>query len=193
MERREALKHVAFLMGGTIITSSGFLSACKEKKQEEIPGEGHFTEKDLGFITEVGETILPATDTPGAKEAGVAGFVATMVVDCYDPATLDTFKNGIATMTRSFEQEFGHSYEQGDLEERTIFLNRLEDEAEAHYLTKSVTDPEHYYRIFKELVLLGYFTSEPGCTKALEYVAVPGRYEGCIPYNTVNKAWAPNV
>jgi hypothetical protein len=42
----------------------------------------------------------------------------------------------------------------------------------------------------KELTLLGYFTSEPGATKALRYVAVPGRYDGCIPYKKGDKAWA---
>ena len=44
--------------------------------------------------------------------------------------------------------------------------------------------------MMKELTLLGFFTSEIGATKALRYVAVPGKYEGCIPYNKGDKAWA---
>ena len=44
--------------------------------------------------------------------------------------------------------------------------------------------------MMKELTLLGFFTSEIGATKALRYVAVPGKYVGCIPYNKGDKAWA---
>jgi hypothetical protein len=42
----------------------------------------------------------------------------------------------------------------------------------------------------KELTLLGYFTSEVGATKALRYVPIPGRFDGCIPYKKGDKAWA---
>ncbi|HRN58498.1 MAG TPA: gluconate 2-dehydrogenase subunit 3 family protein [Agriterribacter sp.] len=42
----------------------------------------------------------------------------------------------------------------------------------------------------KELTLLGYFTSEIGATQALRYIAVPGKYEGCVPYTKGDRAWA---
>jgi len=51
-------------------------------------------------------------------------------------------------------------------------------------------EPNHYYRILKELTLLGFFTSEPGATQALAYVKVPGRYEGSVPLKPGQKAWA---
>ena len=44
--------------------------------------------------------------------------------------------------------------------------------------------------MMKELTLTGFFTSEVGATKAVRYVAVPGRYEGSIPYKKGDKAWA---
>ena len=50
--------------------------------------------------------------------------------------------------------------------------------------------PNHYFRMIKELTLLGYFTSEIGATKALRYVAVPGRYDGSVPYKKGDRAWA---
>jgi hypothetical protein len=50
--------------------------------------------------------------------------------------------------------------------------------------------PAHYFTMMKQLTLWGFFTSEPGATKALRYVAVPGKYEGCIPYKKGDKAWA---
>jgi hypothetical protein len=50
--------------------------------------------------------------------------------------------------------------------------------------------PSHYFRMMKELALLGYFTSEIGCTQALRYVESPGRYDPCVPYKPGEKAWA---
>jgi len=38
--------------------------------------------------------------------------------------------------------------------------------------------------------LSGYFTSEIGATKALRYVAVPGKFDGSYPYKKGDKAWA---
>lgn len=56
--------------------------------------------------------------------------------------------------------------------------------------SKAVEDLPHYFAMMKQLTLWGYFTSEPGATKALRYVPVPGRFEGCIPYKKGDKAWA---
>ena len=47
-----------------------------------------------------------------------------------------------------------------------------------------------FFTMLKDLTLTGYFTSEIGCTQALEYVAVPGRYDGCITIKPGQKAWA---
>ena len=53
--------------------------------------------------------------------------------------------------------------------------------------------PTHYFRMMKELALLGYFTSEIGCTQALRYVESPGRFDPCVPYTPGEKAWAPHA
>jgi Gluconate 2-dehydrogenase subunit 3 len=53
--------------------------------------------------------------------------------------------------------------------------------------------PAHYFRMMKELALLGYFTSEIGCTQAQRYVESPGRYDPCVPYKPGEKAWAPHA
>jgi hypothetical protein len=53
--------------------------------------------------------------------------------------------------------------------------------------------PRHYFRMMKELALLGYFTSEPGMTKALRYVEAPGRYDPCVPYTPGERIWAEHA
>jgi hypothetical protein len=53
--------------------------------------------------------------------------------------------------------------------------------------------PAHYFRMMKELALLGYFTSEIGCTQAQRYAETPGRYDPCVPYKAGEKSWAPHA
>lgn len=53
--------------------------------------------------------------------------------------------------------------------------------------------PRHYFRMMKELALLGYFTSEIGATQALRYIESPGRYDPCVPYTPGEKSWASHA
>ena len=50
--------------------------------------------------------------------------------------------------------------------------------------------PTRYFRMMKELALLGYFTSEIGCKQAQIYEESPGKWEPCIPYRPGQKAYA---
>jgi hypothetical protein len=54
-------------------------------------------------------------------------------------------------------------------------------------------EPAHYFRMMKELALLGYFTSELGCTQAMRYIESPGRFDPCIPYSPGEPAWAAHA
>ena len=57
----------------------------------------------------------------------------------------------------------------------------------------AIEPPAHYFRMMKELALLGYFTSEVGCSKALRYAETPGRFDPCLPYTTGEPAWAAHA
>jgi hypothetical protein len=57
----------------------------------------------------------------------------------------------------------------------------------------SEAPPPHYFRMMKELALLGFFTSEVGCTQALRYIETPGRFDACIPYAPGEPAWASHA
>jgi hypothetical protein len=57
----------------------------------------------------------------------------------------------------------------------------------------SADEPTHYFRMMKELALLGYFTSEIGYTQAMRYVEAPGRFDPCTPYTPGERAWAPHA
>ncbi|MDR6944364.1 gluconate 2-dehydrogenase subunit 3 family protein [Mucilaginibacter pocheonensis] len=187
MNRREAIGRVGLILGGTVIGAEFFISGCKStsKKVNEL-----FDQDNVAFFNEVGETILPATNTPGAKAADVGNFMALMVQDCYKPEDQKIFVKGIADLDEASKKKFGKKFMEADAKQRTELLTSLDAEQKAYTKTKKPEDPNHYFRMMKELTLLGFFTSEVGATKALRYVAVPGRYDGCVPYKKGDKAWA---
>lgn len=179
MNRREALSSVALLLGGTILGSQAFLSGCKST----AGGAVAFTPEDIAFLNEVAETILPKTDTPGAKEANVGEFMTVIVKDCYKPEEAKVFMEGMAALKAK-------SFMELNSEERTKMLTALDAEAKAFQEKKKPEEMPHYFRLMKELTLWGFFTSELGATKVLRYVAVPGKFEGCVDYKKGEKAWA---
>ena len=52
---------------------------------------------------------------------------------------------------------------------------------------------QHYFRMMKELSMLGFFTSEIGYTKAMRYVESPGPFKPCEPYVKGDPAWAAHA
>ncbi|SFQ64718.1 gluconate 2-dehydrogenase subunit 3 family protein [Hymenobacter arizonensis] len=198
MNRRDALARVALLMGGTVIGADFFLSSCSSPtaKTEEKAGKPVAEEKpflnpsQVSFLDEVGETILPTTATPGAKAAQVGSFMAVMVRDCYAPADQKIFLAGLTKLDEACQKQHGKGFLACDAKQRTSLLTTLDAEQKAFTANQRPDDPSHYFRMMKQLTLLGYFTSEVGATQALRYQPVPGRYDGDVPYKKGDRAWA---
>lgn len=165
MKRREALQKVGFMFGGTIagaslLVQSGF---------RFIPGDGNdfFSLDQIRFLNEVGETILPKTDTPGAKEANVGEFMAVVVRDCYTPKNQKIFIEGMDKLNELSKQIAKKVFVECNPAQRTELLSRLDKEG------------VEYFKLMKNLTLTGYYTSKLGATQFLNYVSAPGRYDGC--------------
>ncbi len=220
MNRREALSSVALLLGGTLIGMEAFLSGCGTGDKKAAVTSMEFSPDDIAFLDEVGETILPATATPGAKAAKIGDFMKTIVNDCYEEKEQHVFHEGITKLNDASKAKYSKGFmdlspaDKHDLlvamdkdskdskKKMDEYFNAMTEE-QKHELTlqqnkdgkdpradKRREDPLLYFRMMKELTLWGYFTSEVGATQALRYVAVPGRYEGCVPYKKGDRAWA---
>jgi len=74
--------------------------------------------------------------------------------------------------------------------QRLALLERLDREQKAYMDARARGAPAHYFRLMKELALLGYFTSEIGCTQAMRYEEAPGRFDPCVPYTPGETTWA---
>jgi hypothetical protein len=191
MNRRDALARVGLLLGGTVIGAEAFLSGCNNPSSAKIGGAGtNFANEDIAFLDEIAETILPKTDTPGAKEAKVGEFMGRIVKDCYTEADQKIFIDGMQKLDAASKVKSGKVFMESTPEQRHDLLVDLDKEQKDYMGKKKKDDPTHYFRMMKELTLWGYFTSEPGATKALRYIAVPGKYEGCVDYKKGEKAWA---
>lgn len=198
MKRRDALGRVALLMGGTLSapTMLAFLEGCKSTSETSSAISFPFPEDRKALVSEIAEIIIPKTDTPGAKDAKVGEFIEKMLKDCYAPKDQESFSKGLDALEKK-------DFMKATPAEQTAILKEMETSTKAE-LDKAGEEKKKYteagkeyteaavpfFRLMKELTLLGYFTSEPGATQALEYVAVPGRYDGCIDLKPGQKAWA---
>jgi hypothetical protein len=188
MNRREAITQVSWILGGTIIGSGIFLESGCQSSPEQV--KNFFNEKTIALLNEMGETILPKTSTPGAKEAKVGEFMAVMVKDCYTEKDQGIFREGIKRLEKRCKDENGKTFMECTPEQRTAFLTKMDELQKAYMAAKTPEQPSHYFRMIKELTLLGFFTSEVGSTKAMRYIETPGKYDGNVPYKKGDKAWA---
>jgi hypothetical protein len=205
MDRREAVRYISILMGGAVIGADAFLSGCKTKGSVT-----DWTKEDVAYLNEIGETILPRTATPGAKDANVGQFMTVMVNDCYVEADQKAFREGMDKLNDASEKKFNKNFMSLAPQQRHDLLVEVDREAKDYQKKVSDFDRQeadkekaeiakgnktyakqhmapHYFTILKQLTLLGFFTSKPGMEQAVRYIPVPGRYDGCVPYKKGDK------
>ncbi|MEO9100033.1 MAG: gluconate 2-dehydrogenase subunit 3 family protein, partial [Ginsengibacter sp.] len=174
--------------------------------------EEYFSEENINLLDEVGETIIPATSSsPGAKAAKIGAFMKIYVTDCYTPAEQNIFWEGINKIKKLSKSKHGNEFPKLTISQRQDILRSLENEPNNIKNTAKVNtaagdavqtgkqqeiknttsgDAPRFYPMLKELVLFGFFTSEPGATKAARYIQTPGSYQGDVPYKKGDRVWA---
>jgi hypothetical protein len=181
--RRQALLQLATLMGASL-AGPRLLAATL------AAGAAHgFSASEVALLDEIGDTIIPATDVPGAKAVGIGAFMAMMVRNCYDAPDQAAFKAGLKTVGDLYRSRHGGEFAAGSPAQRTALLNELDREQRTFTAARKSSDPQHYFRMMKDLTILGYFTSEIGATQALRYEEVPGRFDGNAPYKKGERAY----
>jgi gluconate 2-dehydrogenase gamma chain len=188
MDRREALKRTAWIMGGAVSAPAilGILKGCTAKPT--LDWKPVFLSNEQGaLVSEVAEIIIPKTDTPGAKEVGVPGFIDQMVNECFAKEDQDKFLDGLKSFDEAAKKEHGDSFMDLDAEQQAAFVKKLHDAA-----INSEETERPFILTLKELTMLGFFTSEVGASQVLQYNAVPGSYKGCVPVSEAGngKTWA---
>ena len=194
IDRREAIKRVSVLLGGVaLVGGSGLLAACGRDRPASGTAVGTFTPSDIQLLDEIADTILPETKTPGAKAARVGPFMAVMVTDTYEPKDQQIFRTGMQQLEQASQKASGKSFMAATPQQRLALLESLDREQKSYMDAKKHDDPAHYFRMMKELTMLGYFTSEIGYTKAMRYAESPGRFDPCTEYKKGETSWASHA
>src|SRR6266850_4978165 len=131
-------------------------------------------------VATIAELIIPKTDTPGARDAGVPAFIDVMLADWGDDDQRHMITAGLANVDERSRAAFGKDFIGGTPQQQTEILQDLDYELARLRDTKSDTS-KNFFQAMKWLTLTGYYTSEVGATSEQHYHVVPGRYEPCYP------------
>ncbi|MCU0468168.1 MAG: gluconate 2-dehydrogenase subunit 3 family protein [Arcicella sp.] len=172
MNRREVIRNVALILGGAFSTPTLMAMEHWETPTNlNVSGTAFsLTETQQKIVAEIAEMIIPKTDTaggtsPGAKDVGVPAFIEKMLKDCYKAPEHQSFMEGLTSMERV-------KFLGLNTDERRGILKLLEQDAKNN-TGKAIP----FWRLMKELTLLGYFTSEAGIKASFEYIPIPGKLE----------------
>jgi gluconate 2-dehydrogenase gamma chain len=128
------------------------------------------------------ELIMPATDTPGARDAGVPAFIDRTLADWSEPDQVAIIRAGLERIEADAQSRHGRGFLALSPDQQANLLRGYDAEARG--------DRRHFFAMLRELTTIGYFTSEAGATKALRYDPVPGAYRACVPLKEIGRAWA---
>ena len=190
MQRRDLLKMIVAATGTSIVGSYAFA-------YDQLPSESlantKFTPKEAAFMNEVGELIIPKTTTPGAKDANVGVMMSIIVSDCYTNQQQSTFKQGLKAIDDLSKAQFGQSFIQCKKTDKQALIASLDKQAKEHIKNNQPSgqgEGSHYFTMIKQLVIFTFFTSKVGATEVLRHVAIPGSYDGELPYKKGDRAWS---
>ena len=175
ISRRAALQRVAWILGTafTAEISAGLLGEVLHLGQR-VP----VTAETTDLLAEIAEVIIPATKTPGAKAAKAEEFVVRVIRDCHPYHEQEQFYLELDLLKAESQKRFGKPFAQLD-------------SAQKHELVlHAAKNLKGFFQKMRALTIAGYFSSEIGATQTLEYLPIPGRFEGSVPLQPGQKAWA---
>jgi hypothetical protein len=172
MKRRAALKGISMAVAGLVALpawASGWNPASLGQVfavplSEEV------------LLAELVETIIPETDTPGAKSLEVHRFVLRMIQDCYGEAAQNNLKQGLVAVDQVATGAFEKPFISLDATQRTAVLTHLQQSDDP--VTKG------FISLVKNLTIQGYLNSEYVLLNIMDYKMAPGFYHGCVPLKT---------
>ncbi len=193
INRREALGKVALMLGATISVPT--LLACdksgkgKEAVTEMAKAATKFelNEAQRKIVADVAEHIIPKTSTVGAKDVGVPAFIEMMINDCYKAPEQTSFMEGVKSLESSNFVTLSPADQIAaltkmetetiaEMERRNVEQVKVGDNVDKEAMDKAAKGVP-FWRLMKELTLLGYFTSEKGLTSSFDYQPIPGEFK----------------
>jgi len=188
LNRRDAVQRIALLLGG-VISAPAMAGIRGEKTYHGVSIVAD--DSQIALIREVADVIIPATQTGGAKAAKAEEFIVRVVSDCYQKEEQEHFYAGLAKLNADCKAATGKDFIQADITQKKEALTKCMLEADQERkANRGKKVPNPFFFMIKELSTTGYFTSQIGATQALEYLPIPGKFDGCMPLSPTQKTWA---
>jgi hypothetical protein len=198
MKRRDALKLIAGAATLPALYSQDLFALGREVHQQlgSAGAPQTLNPQQKATITAIAEMIIPATDTPGAKEARVPEFIDLILTEWCSGADCQRFLNGLADTDARSRRMFGKQFVDAMPQQQAALLTALDEEltelreanpGERHHASAARREVEtpverNFFYMMKRLTLVGYYTSEIGWTKELQRPPVHmGPYQACVP------------
>lgn len=169
MQRRSALKNVALTLGG-LVTLPSWATHWTPESIGQVSG---LAATEEALLAEIVETIIPETNTPGAKSLKVHQFALRMINDCYSETAQNNLKQGLVAADQTARQLYQKTFVACDAAQRLAVLNAMG--------TSSDTPTKQFVSMMKNLTIQGYMNSEYVQVNMMGYNMAPGFYHGCVP------------
>ncbi|NND32886.1 MAG: gluconate 2-dehydrogenase subunit 3 family protein, partial [Saprospiraceae bacterium] len=164
--------------------ASSILAGCKASGKIDWE-PAFFTPDEAKAVQQVADIILPRSSSPAASDVHVPEFIDLIVMDCFNSEQQNAFKTGLNKMLGEFREKKTKDFINGNEKDQTEFIISMDSQ---------LVNPGsgNFYRTLKQLILLGYFTSEEIMQNHLNYHAIAGQHIGCIPYKEGDKIFVDN-
>lgn len=189
MNRRKAIRNIALITGAGAATAGGF-GYFKFFAKPDLSR----LEEDKALIDALAETIIPETDTPGAKAAGTGSFIILMLKECTPKTAQNRFLDGLHEVRSYTDSRYGKAFEVCSVAEREAIVAHFEKRDRPMAGTagkisrRLIGDP--FFVTLKRYTILGFCSSQQGATMAMAYDLIPGPYQGCVPLQPGQKCWS---
>ena len=181
--RRELMLGAAALFGSSLVAPLARAAEAAGSQAGFTASKAIFTEEQRALVAALSERIIPTTDTPGAVAAGVPAFIEMMMADWYEPTDRNEFMAGLGVLDGYARVRYGRP------------LPGLNPEAQDAVVTLAMENAvpglaRTFFEHCRQMVILGYYSSEIGCKQERIYLPVPGRYDGAYPFAEVRRVFS---
>ena len=163
MDRRAFLINISTMLGCSITALD--VAAIESALSFSSNSPSKLMATQINIIATIADIIIPQTDTPSASQAGVHLYVDFYLHEFLSATKRDKFLLELAGLYEPFP-----AFLSLQKSEQLAVVQALDDQLNSE--NESPT-----YKKLKQLVFIGYYTSEVGATQALKYDPVPGPYK----------------
>jgi glucoside 3-dehydrogenase (cytochrome c) hitch-hiker subunit len=128
------------------------------------------------MIARIADTILPSSDTPGARDVGVPAWIDLVLARYFSDTRRAAFLSGLDAIDKLAQAQSGAHLAALSGADLATLIGTLD----AACGSKDLTPAQRGYVQLKELVMFGYFTSKSVQQDLLKVVIVPGRFDADV-------------